>query len=220
MNQKIRRTSNGKRLLTILFYALLFLCLLAAAFAFRTRGGRAVSPGITIESGGTVFFSQRDEAWASERLGDSAFTMGSSGCLVTCIASALNMQKTIPDNMEILTPLTLNAALSDAGAYDTQGNLLWDALHKSFALETDLIGSASSDLIDSYLEKGIYPIARVRVNGLGGYHFVLITGAEKGEYLCMDPLKKEAETVPLSEYAGRIYSLRCVYRPLPEDTAK
>ena len=41
------------------------------------------------------------------------------------------------------------------------------------------------------------------------HHFILIIGAEDGEYVCMDPLKDEL--TKLSDYSNRIYSVRCVW---------
>ena len=68
----------------------------------------------------------------------------------------------------------------------------------------------SAGEIDHLLEQGCYPIARVRVAGLGNYHFVLIVGAQDGEYLCMDTLNEKEEVVPLSKFWNRIYAVRYV----------
>lgn len=206
-----------KKLFSALLCAVLFFCVLAAVILARIRGSFVVKAVRDFEGRETVFFSQRDESWAEDKLGTSSYTMRGSGCLVTCIASALRMQQTPVEGVEPLTPKTLNAALSDAGAYDGQGNLIWDVMDAALLLESDRISDATSERIDRYLAGGIYPIVRVRVRGLGGSHFVLITGAADGDYLCMDPAKRDASLVPLSKYADRIYAIRCVYRPEPDD---
>ena len=70
--------------------------------------------------------------------------------------------------------------------------------------------TASVDYIDECLSAGHYPIVKVHRSSLFSYHhFVLIVGAEDGEYICMDPLKDGY--TKLSDYGNRIYSVRCVW---------
>lgn len=60
------------------------------------------------------------------------------------------------------------------------------------------------------LEEGYFPIVRVRMKGFGSFHYVLIVGSENGDYVCIDPLEDEMTT--LSDYAGRVYAVRCVWK--------
>ncbi len=107
------------------------------------------------------------------------------------------------------TPSTLNARLSSDGVYDSEGNMQWESLRRSTGYQVDLPSDISSDTIDSYLSRGIYPIVRVRMYAVGNVHYVLIVKAENGRYWYMDPLKDEL--TDLSDYGSRIYAVRCVY---------
>lgn len=42
----------------------------------------------------------------------------------------------------------------------------------------------------------------------GSYHYVLLVGSADGTYLCMDPLQAKEQTVPLSDFGGKIYAVR------------
>lgn len=150
-----------------------------------------------------VFFRQDDERWREDKLGTSKYTMRFSGCLVSCIASALSME-----SGEEVTPGTLNRIFSDENVYDGAGNLQWEPLAGLGEYEVTVYESVSSDQIDACLEAGHFPIVRVGMYALGNIHYVLIVGAEDGEYLCMDPLQDEVRK--LSAYGNRVYVMRCV----------
>lgn len=150
------------------------------------------------------FWARSDSRWADEHLGNSGYTLKSSGCLVSCIASALTMEHDMEE-----TPSTLNDRLSSDGVYDAEGNMQWESLRQSTGYEVDLPSDITSDVIDSYLSQGIYPIVRVRMYALGNVHYALIVKTENGRYWCMDPLKDEL--TDLSHYGNRIYAIRCVY---------
>lgn len=201
------RKDFGKR---PVFVAILVLLLLSAGIAFaglRIRGGRQVKPseertGQAAEE--VILYRQDDERWSADRLGQSKYTMGSSGCLVSCIASALSME-----SGEEVTPGALNAAFSAENVYDGEGNLQWEPLAALGEYGADVYGEVSREVIDGCLSEGHFPIARVRMYALGNFHYVLIVGVEDGEYLCMDPLQDEV--TKLSRYGNRVYALRCVY---------
>ena len=63
---------------------------------------------------------------------------------------------------------------------------------------------------EEYLNDGKYPIVRVRMSGVGNFHYVLIVGAKEDVYICMEPL--EDELTALSKYGNRIYAVRCVWK--------
>lgn len=183
----------------------LTLVLAAAVFlALRFRGSITVHAGEEIEPGAEIaFFRQDDERWAQERLGDSDYTIKSSGCLVCCITSALVMGGEAQE-----TPYEVNRRFSRQGVYDSQGNILWDNLRRSGGYEVEVFDTADEKLLLECLRKGKYPIVRVRVNAIGNFHYVLITGARGGEFYCMDPMKDGERS--LAEYGNRIYAVRLV----------
>lgn len=198
-------TSKRNRVFTaIIIFSCIILSVIALIF-LRFRGSTRIKPSFDIVPGtDIVSYRQDDSTWADEYLGNSKYTLGSSGCLVSSIASALSMEHDIEE-----TPSTLNARLSSDGVYDSEGNMQWESLRQSTGYQVDLPSDISSDTIDSYLSRGIYPVVRVRMYALGNVHYVLIVKAENGRYWCMDPLKDEL--TDMSDYGNRIYAVRCVY---------
>lgn len=66
--------------------------------------------------------------------------------------------------------------------------------------------------LEKLLAKRIFPIVRVRVNGSGSFHYVLIVNSNGKEFRCMDPMNPSDSLVPLSDFGNRIYAVRYVYR--------
>ena len=172
---------------------------------WRLRGGVRIKPAEDFRTGGhVIFYRQDDEAWAKDLLGDSSYTMKSSGCLVTCIASAISADG------ETVTPGELNDLLSENAVYDGEGNMQWAGLAELEGYHVTVYPDVSNADIEKCLEDDHYPIVRVRVGGIGNVHYVLIVGVKDGEYLCMDPLKDKL--TKLSDYLGRVYAVRCVWK--------
>lgn len=186
--------------------AVLFLVLVSGAvFLLRFRHSVTVHSAYDIPSEtAVVSFRQDDARWAGEKLGGSKYTMKSSGCLVTSIASALCM-----GGNSGMTPGILNERLSQIQGYDAEGNLKWDSLRGLDGCSVDVYPSPSSDILMECLAAKRYPIVRVRMFGWGNFHYVLITEARDGTFVCMDPLQDEL--TELSDYGNRIYAVRCVY---------
>lgn len=151
-----------------------------------------------------ICYRQDDVRWGDDRLGESRFTLRSSGCLVSCMASALSMGRGKEE-----TPETLNEKFTAGRVYDGEGNIQWERLRELGDYQADVYQEVSAELVDACLSEGKYPIVRVRVHGIGSFHFVLVVGAENGEYLCMDPLQDGITR--LRDYGNRIYAIRCVY---------
>lgn len=194
--------------------------LIIFATQFRLRGSIKIAPSKNIAGVEAVFYRQDDVRWAADFLGDSQFTMKTSGCLVTCIAAAMEMSASkvaamAEDNAEdinrIKNPGELNQYLSQNEVYDSQGNLQWEELGKSDYFQVDVYDTVSVELIQKCLQEGRYPIVRVRMNGFGKFHYVLITESSNGMFYCMDPLNQDTVPVPLSKYNSRVYAARCVY---------
>ena len=164
-----------------------------------------------------VYFYQKDEAWASSSLGDSIYTMGDSGCVTCCVAAVLQMQHITIDGLASDADAgEVNQFFSENGGYDSEGNMLWDTLEErtgQTVVRKDASELGTSELyvlLDTLLEEGIYPILRVKVDGNGAYHYVVLVSSENGTYSCMDPLHSTEELVPLSDFGDAIYAIRYI----------
>lgn len=200
------RNIKPKRVKTVLFCFLLGIGIFAAGFfLLRLRGSVVVRPGeAELKVGQVAACRQDDEIWAQDTLGDSEFTMKSSGCLVTCISSAVSMETGVE-----ITPGALNDTFSKNRVYDSEGNIQWAAIEKTEGYSAEVFQEVSETEIAQCLAYGHYPIVRVRMHGIGNLHYVLIVGVEDGKYICMDPL--EDELTKLSRYWNRVYAVRGVY---------
>ncbi len=201
------------------YIILLILCalILGAAIAIKFLcSGR--DKGVFIQPKGTyppamvTAFYQKDGRWADDKLGDSPCTMGRSGCLTCCIASALSADGGSSDTKETVSAGQWNQIFGEAGVYNASGDIVWGRL--SDALEEGKVLVASSvdpEEIEKLLSQGRYPIVKVKVGGNGAGHWVLLVGSRDGEYLCMDPLEPSGELAPLSRHGSVVYRMRCVY---------
>lgn len=201
---------NRKKLHPFLSITIILCCLILATtgfLCFRLRNGvlvKAPQDKEILPDTEIICYRQDDGRWGDDRLGGSKYTLRSSGCLVSCIASALSMENNIAE-----TPGTLNMKLSSGQAYDAEGNLQWGQLSAFYGCQVDVYQEVSSDIINTCLSEGNYPIVKVRMHALGSFHYVLVVGVQDGKYLCMDPLRDEI--VPLSSYGNLVYGIRCVF---------
>ena len=202
---EIMKKIRIKQMKTILPCILLSAVIVVIGLLFlRLRGSVHIKPSHTDQITSQITaFRQDNEAWADEMLGDSRFTMKSSGCLVTCIAAAISTET----GSEI-TPGDLNRIFSENHVYDNEGNIQWAAIEKIDGYTAEVFSGVSESEIHQCLASGHYPIVRVRMHGLGNFHYVLIVGTEDGEYICMDPL--ENSLTKLSRYLDRVYAVRMV----------
>ena len=198
------RRKTGKRACSVIVLLAGIVIIVLGFMLLRFRGSTVVHAGEMISSNPKiVFYRQDDERWAAETMGDSAYTLAESGCLVSCFDSAVTLMGNVK------TPYSLYEMFSGQNVFDAEGNLLWDNLRNTGEYEAEVFGSVTEELLTSLLKEGKYPIVRVRMYGLGNFHYVLIVKAEAGEYYCMDPLRDGL--VPLSLYGNRVYAVRCVY---------
>ncbi len=186
--------------ITIAILALVFLSQIV-----KNRGGLNVKCEVDYPvSENMVHYRQDDDRWKAIHLGESKYTMESSGCITTCIASAIS------ESSGALSPGGVATLLSENGVFDAAGNMQWGALDKLPGFNAEVYSDLDSGYIDECLSQGRYPIVKIHRKSLFSYHhFVLIIGAENGEYICMDPLKDTYTT--LKDYSNRIYSVRCVW---------
>lgn len=195
--------------------AVILLAGICAGFLYyrHAHSAEPVSVETTLEYApeNVVYFYQKDDAWKSDRLGDSVYTMEDSGCLTCCVAAILQMQDISVDGLSADADAgAVNRLFSEKDVYDGEGNLQWDVLEQVTGVS--VVKQEASELddgaLDAYLAQGHYPIVRVRVGGDGSYHYVLIVCSRDGEYWCMDPLEETQTLVPLSAFGGKVYAVR------------
>ena len=209
---KGRRTPKKK---VIVMFLILAVCFLGGGFwFFRHRGDKGVSvkPKGEYPIGQVLAYYQRDLRWKEDTLGDSSFHMGGSGCLTTCIASALSSSAQSSESGYVITPGELNQKFGEMGVYNSQGDIVWDKVKEALPeVKVTVASSVKGEEIEGLLALGRFPLVKVKVGGYGASHWVLIVGSEEGEYLCMDPLREDGKLIPLSSHGGVVYRLRCVY---------
>lgn len=178
----------------------------------KPQKGVTVIPGAVSSSPPVVYYLQKDEQWSGDKLGQSGYTMGGSGCLTSCIASALSIQAEKEGKYQSFTPGELNRLFSENGVYNDSGDIVWGKIEQALPNSSVKVeSSVNSQKIDTWLKNGIYPLARVKNNGNGATHWVLIVGSDSENYLCMDPLRKGSEPIPLFVHGNKVYSIRAVF---------
>jgi len=211
----IKNTFKDKKWIFVAIVVLAAACMIAigAFWAIRRRpvAGIEIAPGAEWVCGNPVYYRQNDEEWKSERMGTAADTLGGSGCLVTCLAASMEMQKGAVEAGYRMTPGELNRELSENQVYDDRANVLWNPLREYLTEWTVLTPSkADGTEIERMLNDGHFPIVKVRMPRSGANHWVMLVEARDGEYYCMDPLHGADEMVPLSEFGNVVYSVRCI----------
>lgn len=160
--------------------------------------------------------SQKDDRWASERLGTSAVTIGAYGCLLT--ASAM-IARYFGKNTD---PKRLNADLVKVDGYES-GNLLKYAsvtvLYPDIQVDWNKFTTNPPDaLIDEVLMQEIPVIAQVDYNpdtSVLEQHWVVIIGKDANGYLIADPI--DGTVSNLSRYGGKLYRM-VVYEQVAIET--
>ena len=204
-----------KKIIWILIGAAILVLAAAALLVWRHRGGGG--EGTTIQSTKVhplpeaVYYLQKDEEWAADPLGESRFTMGSSGCLVTCLATLFDLYG------ESVTPGELNRLFAEQGVYNASGDVIWGNISSVYPEATVTVyKTVDEQAIEAALDQQQYPLVRVKNLGDGYWHWVLLLGSGDDGYLCMDPLYSEKEARPLSAHGNTVYSWRLVTLPVKE----
>ena len=204
-----------KKIIWILTGAAILVLAAAALLGWRHRGGGG--EGTTIQSTKAhplpeaVYYLQKDEEWAAAPLGESRFTMGSSGCLVTCLATLFDLYG------ESVTPGELNRLFTEQGVYNASGDVIWGNISSVYPEATVTVyKTVDEQAIEAALDQQQYPLVRVKNLGDGYWHWVLLLGSGDDGYLCMDPLYSEKEARPLSAHGNTVYSWRLVTLPVKE----
>ena len=111
------------------------------------------------------YFNQKDSRWANVRLGSSSRTVGSAGCVTTCIAMAESYLYGYT-----VTPSSLAKSLS----YSSSGDLYWPASYKAYT-NSDYLYKIYNEL------KSGRPVLVGAKTYSGSQHWVLVTGFNGGE---------------------------------------
>ena len=147
-------------------------------------------------------YLQKDSAWGEDTLGDSRYTMSSSGCLVTCVAQSASYLGAP------VTPGELNTMMAQVGGYQGDGDLIWYKINEAVpAVDYRYSRTFSAATLESDLSQGLTPI--IKVHYLGGLvqHWVLVVGALDGQFMVLDPMNADQEPIPLSDH-GRVNAYR------------
>lgn len=178
---------------------------------YLVRDGVAITPSLQVVCEEPSFYLQKDEEWGDDHLGQSIYTMKSSGCLVTSMAAALEMENREEDAAFRLTPGELNRLFSEHSVYNQNGDIVWKELPAALPEAEVYVASAVKEKeIQALLSEGKYPLIKVRIGGTGAIHWLVIMGADESSYLCMDPLNGKRSLVPLSQFGNVVYAMRCV----------
>ena len=115
-----------------------------------------------------VLYRQDNEEWADNKLGESTYSMAGSGCLVSCIASAVSNEG------NVITPGELNIIFSENNVYDAEGNIQWGQILAMSGYQVEVFDKIlhegreiSSTFIKEELRKGNFKL----VNELLGYEY-------------------------------------------------
>jgi hypothetical protein len=151
------------------------------------------------------WFSQNDSRWKKTKLGNSRSSIGSSGCVVSCLSMLLNAEASNPR----VTPDRLNEWLRKNGGF--AGNLMrWQVPGQidgsGYGLELQSQCSKANDwkYLSEELEKGNKVI--VKVSGRSS-HWVLVVDRQgefnkASSYIVNDPGMDSFETRNLAHWGG------------------
>ncbi len=149
------------------------------------------------------YYRQNDPRWQDVEIGTSRRKMGSTGCLISSVSTAISQLRSP------VTPEELNKMLTQVNGF--QGaDLIWYKINEVFP-EIDYRYSRifSREKIEKDLEKGLLPIVNVKYNKTGVTHWVLIVGADDGEFIICDPLGDGNSTRLLSDH-GNVFAYRVI----------
>jgi hypothetical protein len=151
-----------------------------------------------------TYYLQNDPIWRKDTIGNTNITLGGEGCLISCVSAAATE---LLDNP--VTPQELNNMLTQIDGYEG-ASLIWYKIHQAIpTLDYSTARVFSSKTIEADLGNGLMPIVRVKMYGIGATHWVLIIGAQDGQFMILDPLKQDRQPIPLSTH-GNVYAYRVI----------
>ena len=152
-----------------------------------------------------TYFNQKDPRWASDRLGPSADTIASDGCVVSSVAMALG-------NLGFQTdPGDLNRRLTDAGSYTPRGWLIWNGVGEvtQGRARAHYYDTVSDPLIAQCMARGDYPLVRFILPN-GRSHWAMVVGRTQAGYHMRDPLRDYPSPLLFPRDATAFKALRCI----------
>jgi hypothetical protein len=160
-----------------------------------------VRPAESPEEPIVYLYSQRDPRWKNAQLGFGSSTIGSFGCLITCVAMMVSHAL-----QEEITPPMVNDALKVAGGYTGPNkNLMY--FSKVWEIWPQLRGigiydwhTIPADLskVDDALEQGGYVLTKIDFvpGGAVNEHWVLIAFGGGDQYVIYDPWDGASHWLP------------------------
>jgi len=105
-------------------------------------------------------FYQNDARWKNIKLGNSKYTIGSHGCVITFLCNIHHIR-----NKDDMTPIKLNSLLLEKNGYTADGLVYWNIVQDILKcrIDSDYKGSIEYDLNNyfsvnynnTYIENGI-----------------------------------------------------------------
>jgi len=152
------------------------------------------------------FYYQGDEKWKDDRMGASKFTLKKHGCLISITATSLN-HLGINGNLK-----NFNDLFTKEKIYNKAGEIVWFRLSKKIkGIFYQKLKTFDSDKVERDLSQNRLPMVMVKNPHSGSYHWVLIVGADKKEFLIIDALRKDKKISGLSSY-GKVFAYRALYK--------
>jgi peptidoglycan hydrolase CwlO-like protein len=169
---------------------------LASFSSFASSVGTSLLSDQTRCDGWGCYYSQRDSQWGLMHLGNSSYTIASSGCLVTSVAMISTHYG------KSLTPAQIASSSAFAG-----GDLSYTINVNGVTVSRNPVCSSSSCL-DSELANGKPVIVRLRAANSAGTHFIVILEKKDGQYIMHDPVIDHGNYKNFSDH----YSLASISR--------
>ncbi len=189
----------------VAFIAIVILALYAGRVYYIKTLGISLIPTKNYEVPALSYYRQNDPAWQDEKIGDSQKRMGSTGCLISCVSTAISQLD------EPVTPKEFNDRLTQVDGFQS-ADLIWYKINEVFpSIDYRYSRTFNNRMIESDLKKGLLPIINMRYHKTGITHWVIIVGAHEGEFIICDPLDDGHSTQLLSEH-GKVYAYRVIER--------
>ena len=168
--------------------------------------GIEVKPGKAYEPQKTQFFLQNDPQWKDNLIGQSGLRLGGYGCLVSALTSSISQLG------HETTPRELNDLFARNGVYTAGGEVIWYKISEVIpGIKYQYKRVFSSSTLEEDLRQRRLPIVKVRYKRTGVFHWVLVVGADKEDFLIMDPLNPNKEVVSLGTH-GKVHAYRVLQK--------
>ena len=169
--------------------------------------GAALKPSKVIEPFSVNYYLQNDPEWSGDKLGFSNSSMGSAGCLVASITTALNYFGIDYDPGEV------NKIFKENNVYNENGQVIWMNIKDAIdGVDYKYDRIFNSKTIEDLLGQNLIPIIEVKYKGFGVNHWVAVIGTDGEDFLVMDSLNGNKMPLKLSEHGGRAFAYRVLVK--------